>query len=70
MSVDSNSNEEEVYFEDDKIKCEHYIVDKLKFVNNSKLEFGKTYMNPIIRAFKKKMNKEETNVVTSDKINI
>ncbi len=57
MKVDSNLNEEEYFFEDNHIKCENYIQNKLMEGSRKYLEYGKLNMQPIINAFKTKKQK-------------
>ena len=54
MKVDSDLNKEEYFFEEKNIRCENYLVGKLREGSKKHLEYGKLNMQPIINAFKSK----------------
>lgn len=54
MKVDSDLNKEEYFFEEKNIRCENYLVGKLREGSKKHLAYGKLNMQPIIRAFKSK----------------
>lgn len=56
MRVDRDLNEEEYHFAGSKMNRDEYIANVILHGKNSKLEYGKQNMAPIIKAFKKNLD--------------
>lgn len=59
MKVDKDMKTEEYFFEDKYIKCENYLLKKLNEGSSKHFEFGTLNMQPIVNAFKSKMQEKE-----------